>query len=186
MQFHPLTPERWSDFETLFGTKGACTGCWCMHWRQRGKVWETRTNEGNKAQFRAIVAAGPPPGILAYVEGIAVGWCQVGPHQAYDRFVHSRTKQPLDDKTTWVINCFYIAKDHRKTGLTPKLITAAVAFAKKHGAQRVEGFPIAKSAHPLPAPFAFVGTPSSFERAGFRAVRRKIGNRFSTRYCLDL
>ena len=26
----PLTPDRWDDFETLFGERGACGGCWCM------------------------------------------------------------------------------------------------------------------------------------------------------------
>jgi hypothetical protein len=24
-----LTPERWSDFEYLFGKQGVCYGCWC-------------------------------------------------------------------------------------------------------------------------------------------------------------
>lgn len=31
--FHPLTAEAWSDFEELFGRRGACGGCWCMWWR---------------------------------------------------------------------------------------------------------------------------------------------------------
>jgi hypothetical protein len=33
LTFVPLTKERWSDFETLFGVRGACGGCWCMFWR---------------------------------------------------------------------------------------------------------------------------------------------------------
>jgi hypothetical protein len=33
LAFHPLTPERWHDLEQLFGTRGACGGCWCMWWR---------------------------------------------------------------------------------------------------------------------------------------------------------
>ena len=28
-EYHPLTPERWDDFELLFGPNGACAGCWC-------------------------------------------------------------------------------------------------------------------------------------------------------------
>jgi hypothetical protein len=35
--FHPLTPEAWSDFEELFGRRGACGGCWCMWWRLKKK-----------------------------------------------------------------------------------------------------------------------------------------------------
>jgi len=33
LEFYPVTPARWPDFETLFGEKGACGGCWCMLWR---------------------------------------------------------------------------------------------------------------------------------------------------------
>lgn len=29
----PATRERWSDLERLFGERGACGGCWCMHRR---------------------------------------------------------------------------------------------------------------------------------------------------------
>ncbi|MBM4430292.1 MAG: GNAT family N-acetyltransferase, partial [Chloroflexi bacterium] len=32
-EFHRLTPERWADFEELFGPRGAAGGCWCMWWR---------------------------------------------------------------------------------------------------------------------------------------------------------
>jgi hypothetical protein len=33
LAFHPLTPDRWADLETLFGPRGACCCCWCMAWR---------------------------------------------------------------------------------------------------------------------------------------------------------
>jgi len=37
-----LTPERWSDLERLFGTNGACAGCWCIWWRlEKGERFET-------------------------------------------------------------------------------------------------------------------------------------------------
>ena len=29
-EFAALTPERWPDFERLFGRGGAYGGCWCM------------------------------------------------------------------------------------------------------------------------------------------------------------
>ena len=29
--FHPLTPDRWADFEDLFGPdRGGNSGCWCL------------------------------------------------------------------------------------------------------------------------------------------------------------
>ena len=33
LDIHPLTPDRWDDFEELFGERGAYGGCWCMWWR---------------------------------------------------------------------------------------------------------------------------------------------------------
>ncbi|HEB84575.1 MAG TPA: N-acetyltransferase, partial [Bacteroidetes bacterium] len=33
LEVYPLSPERWGDFEALFGERGACGGCWCMYWR---------------------------------------------------------------------------------------------------------------------------------------------------------
>ena len=45
LTFYPLTPERWKDFEELFGPRGACGGCWCMWWRlKRSEFEKLRTN----------------------------------------------------------------------------------------------------------------------------------------------
>ena len=60
-EFHPLTPELWSDLEQLFGARGACGGCWCMWWRlsagefaagNRAKV--VRTINGRTTEIDAI------------------------------------------------------------------------------------------------------------------------------------
>jgi hypothetical protein len=46
LQFHPVTKKRWTDFETLFGERGACGGCWCMLWRLRRKEFESQKKWG--------------------------------------------------------------------------------------------------------------------------------------------
>ncbi len=78
LAFSPLTPDRWGDFETLFGERGACGGCWCMLWRRERKDFEAGKGTGNKAAMRGVVDA-EIPGILAYAEGAPVGWCAVAP-----------------------------------------------------------------------------------------------------------
>jgi hypothetical protein len=40
LEFHPVKNKRWADFETLFGERGACGGCWCMLWRLARKEFE--------------------------------------------------------------------------------------------------------------------------------------------------
>ncbi len=64
MEFKPLTPNNWDDFEDLMGPRGAYGGCWCMWWRLTRKVFEQQQGEGNRRAMQAIVASGRVPGIL--------------------------------------------------------------------------------------------------------------------------
>jgi len=48
LEFHPLTPERWRDLESLFGPRGACGGCWCMFWKLPRREFSRRKGEGNR------------------------------------------------------------------------------------------------------------------------------------------
>ena len=76
----PLTPARWADLELVFGDgSGACGHCWCMYWRMPRREFEASMGAGTRRLFRALVEAGPPPGLLAYRGGTPVGWIQVGP-----------------------------------------------------------------------------------------------------------
>ena len=45
LAIHPLTPDRWDDFETLFGKNGACAGCWCMWWQMSQSAWLAQKGE---------------------------------------------------------------------------------------------------------------------------------------------
>jgi len=45
MKFLPVTKEAWSDFESLFGVRGACGGCWCMLWRLKRSEFEQQKGE---------------------------------------------------------------------------------------------------------------------------------------------
>ena len=72
-----------------------------MWWRMRPKDYKARKGEGNRRAFRALVAAGPPPGLLAYDGGRAVGWCAVGPRASLPRFDNSRNLAPVDDQPVW-------------------------------------------------------------------------------------
>ena len=67
---YPLTPDRWDDLVDLFGPeRGANSGCWCMWWRMPRADWKAVPREEKRDRFRAIVEAGPPPGVLAYDGG---------------------------------------------------------------------------------------------------------------------
>jgi len=53
----PLIPERWDDFATLFGPKGACAGCWCMYWRLKRSDFVRGKGDGNRDAMRDLVQA---------------------------------------------------------------------------------------------------------------------------------
>lgn len=169
---HPLTPERWGDLEALFGPRGACGGCWCMWWRLRRVDFGRQQGEGNRLALKALVDAGEVPGLLACAGGEAVGWCSVGPREAYPVLDRSPVLKRVDERPVWSVVCFYVAPAWRGRGVMTRLLEAAVAYAREHGAALVEGYP--KDA-PGRAPdlYLFTGLMPTFERAGFVEVARR-------------
>jgi len=170
-EFHALTPGRWDDLVALFGPRGACAGCWCMFPRLTSAEWKTQ-GASNRRAFQRIVRAGDPPGLLAYEDGRAVGWVAVAPRLAYKRFERSRILQPVDEKPTWSVPCFFIDRSRRGRGLTTALLRAACIYAASRGAERIEGYPL-EPAKPMPAAFAWHGLASAFRAAGFHEVARR-------------
>jgi len=69
LEFHPLTPERWDDFETLFGKRGACGGCWCMWWRLLRSDFELQKGEVNRRAMKKIVGSGEVRAFLPMTRG---------------------------------------------------------------------------------------------------------------------
>ena len=169
----PLTPERWPDLETLFGPRGACAGCWCMWWRLRRSQFQKQQGPKNRRAFRRIVLAGEVPGLLAYVERKPVAWCAVAPRETYPVLERSRTLKRIDDQPAWSVVCFFIARVFRRKGLTLKLLRAAVEFARKRGAEIIEGYPVEPKGSKMPDAFAWTGFPSAFRKAGFVEVLRR-------------
>ena len=187
LECHPLTPDRWHDFEMLFGERGAYGGCWCMFWRMPASAWNQATKEQNKQGIEAIVASGPPPGLLAYAGDQAVGWVSVGPREAFPRLERSRTLKRLDERPTWSVNCFFIARPYRGQGLMLVLLQAAVDYARSQGAAVIEGYPAEPGEDKrLGTMEGYVGIASVFRQAGFRLATRQVGGKELSRYQLAL
>jgi GNAT superfamily N-acetyltransferase len=182
--FHALTPDRWDDFELLFGANGACGGCWCTTWRRPRSEYNASKGAGNRRFFLKVVKTGPPPGILGYVNGEAVAWCAVAPRADYPSLERSRILQPVDDKPVWSVSCFFIRRDHRRKGVTVPLLRAAVEFVKSQGGTIVEGYPVEPRSDDMPVVFAWTGFASAFLAAGFRECARRSEGRPIMRYDL--
>jgi uncharacterized protein YndB with AHSA1/START domain/GNAT superfamily N-acetyltransferase len=175
--FHPLTPDRWRDLETLFGPRGACGGCWCMAWRLTPAEFGRRKGDGNRRALRSLVTKGATPGILAYDGDAPVGWCAVAPREATPRLEQSRVLARLDDAPVWSVTCFFVAKAYRRQGVTVALLRAAAAYAGGQGARILEGYPMEPRQDELPAAFAWTGLAAAFREAGFAEVARRSATR---------
>ena len=173
IRFRPLTLDRWADFETLFGPRGACAGCWCMWWKLKRSDWERRKGSGTKRAMKAIVRAGTVPGLIAYAGGEPAGWIAVEPRERYSLLERSRILQPLDDRPVWSITCFFVRREHRGRGLSVALIEAAVDHVRRAGGTIVEAYPVQPKKSPMPPVFAATGLAAAFLRAGFRECARR-------------
>jgi GNAT superfamily N-acetyltransferase len=169
----PLTAARWDDFESLFGPRGACGGCWCMWWRETHAEFERRKGEGNRRAMRSIVSSGEVPGIVGYIDGLPVAWCSVAPRERYPRLERSRILKRIDEEPVWSVVCFYIAKQYRRLGLSRMILEEAALYAAGEGAGIIEGYPVEPKKGTMADVFACTGLAAAFRAAGFTEVARR-------------
>lgn len=177
LRVHPLTPDRWEDFQSLFGPRGACAGCWCMWWRLQRSDWSKGKGDGNRRAFRAVVHRGDPPGLLAYSGREAVGWVAIAPREAYPGLGRSRILKPVDEKPVWSVSCFFVARAFRRQGVTVELLKAAAKHARTQGAKILEGYPSEPGSGAVADAWVYTGLAGAFRRAGFKEVARPSAKR---------
>lgn len=184
LEFVPLTPERWTDFEELFGSHGAFGGCWCMWWRLTRAEFTRQQGEGNRLAMKAIVESEEVPGLLAYAHGRVVGWCSVAPREQFPVLQRSPVLKPVDNTPVWSVVCFFVEKACRKQGISTRLLQAAIDYARQQSAAVLEGYPIEPRKDEVPSFLAFTGPASMFRKAGFVEVARRSPTRPIMRYVL--
>ena len=177
----PLTDDRVPDLAELFGQGGDPKWCWCTWFRVRGRDWTNATAAENRAVLEAAVrderANDRAPGLVAYDEGVAVGWTSLGPRTDYERLANSRLLAPVDDAPVWSIVCFVVGRRSRGRGVATALLDAAIEYAREHGAKTLEAYPVeVPDGGRIPAANAYHGTLSMFERAGFSVIERRRWN----------
>jgi len=185
LAFYPLTGDRWTDFEQLFGERGACGGCWCMWWRLKRSQFEQQKGEGNRKAMKAIVDSGEVPGILTYSGNVPVGWCSVAPRASFPVLNRSRVLKKIDESPVWSIVCFFVEKNYRNKGVSVQLLRAAIEYVKERGGTVLEGYPVEPKKDKMPAAFAWTGLASAFKKAGFLEVARRSKTRPMMRFFIS-
>jgi GNAT superfamily N-acetyltransferase len=173
----PLTSDRFADLAALFSEGGDPRWCWCQYFRVRGLDWTNSDAAANRARLERLTADGPPPGLVAYRDGRAVGWVSLAPREAYDRLERAQLLARVDERPVWAIVCFVVSRRARGSGVAAALLDAAIAYAREQGATTLEAYPIDPAGVRVPAGSAYHGTLAMFERAGFDVVVRRQWNR---------
>jgi ribosomal protein S18 acetylase RimI-like enzyme len=128
--------------------------------------------KANRADLKALVDAGPPPGLIAYQGRVPVGWVTLGPREDFHKLEKSPVMKPVDDKPVWSIICFVVPSEHRRQGVAHALLKGAIAYARKRGAKLLEAYPVDKPGRSSDVNMWF-GAKSMYDRAGFKVVARR-------------
>ena len=174
MEVHPVTPDRWPDVVDLFTRKGprggtpVTDGCWCQFWLLRGKEADEAWGPKGRRRLETEVKDGDEPGLLAYIDGVPVGWCRIGPRAKFERLAHSATLRPVDDQPVWSVVCFYVHPDAKRLGVGGALLAGAERLAAARGGRIVEAYPVGLKQINLDA---YTGYLPMFSAAGYELVR---------------
>ncbi len=163
LEFHPVTADRLGDLARFARTHGRFRYCSCMRWRMTSSEFARSPPTARAARLVRMVRDGNPVGVLAYANGVPIGWCSVAPRETYAALARYKKLAPIDDRPVWAIACFFVDARFRRRGVPVALLEAAVAYAFSHGAHRVEGYPVEPGRL-----YGFMGTLPTFERVGFR------------------
>lgn len=169
VEVHPATSDRWADLLPIFGGTGT-NHCWCQYWRLTSGDY-ARTSFPEREELLHEQSRGePPPGMVAYLDGQAVGWCGFGPRQEMGRLVRSRTIPKVDDQPVWAVFCFLVRPGYRRRGVGQALLQGVINEARRRRVPGLEAYPVDTGGRRIQTTAAYVGTVSMFEAAGFRRV----------------
>lgn len=156
-----------------------------MWWRLKRSEFAKRKGAGNRRALKKIVESGEVPGILAYAGGEPVAWCSIAPRERFPLLERSRTLKRVDEQPVWSVVCFFVARPFRGKGITVPVLRAAVKYAREHGAEVIEGYPMEPKRGRMPDVFAWTGFAPTFRRADFVEVLRRSESRPIMRYSVS-
>jgi len=179
----PANEASWEDLQAVFSSRADPSRCYCQRYKmQPRESWASVGTEELALRFRSQTDCGhagsrTTSGLVAYLDGEAVGWCAVEPRTSYARLL-LKTRVPWEgraedkaDEGVWAVTCFVTRAGFRNRGISRALAHAAVDFARECGARALEGYPMITQAGQEMMPVELhVGSRSIFADAGFTEV----------------
>ncbi len=150
----PANQAGCDDLRALFGTRGAAATCQCQRYKLApGESFRSMPVEERAHRLRVQTACGDPgspgtSGLVAVLDGEAVGWCAVEPRCHYHGMLRNQRvpwagrDEDKQDGTVWAITCLFARAGLRRRGVSRALVLAAVDFARSGGARVLEAYPM--------------------------------------------
>jgi GNAT superfamily N-acetyltransferase len=119
------------------------------------------------------IDSGALQGYLAFVEGVAIGWCNANNKSNYpiESCTGARFYAPAEKREKAVV-CFEIAPEFRGKGVATALLTCVCEDAKAEGCIAVEGFPFVRAER---YEWDCTGPIRLYEKVGFAKVAEQDG-----------
>lgn len=147
-----LTPALADDFFRLFEEvafpdypEWGCKCYCCFFHVGSAEQWKKRSGEENRKVAEGLIAAGEMSGLLAYADGLPVGWCHfddksklTGLKVFYPHLIGGK------DRVGSIV-CFTVAQDYRRKGVATRLLQGACEELKARGFAVAEAYPHADS-----------------------------------------
>jgi GNAT superfamily N-acetyltransferase len=124
------------------------------------------------------------PGFLAFEQGQPVAWCAVEPRERYPRLAGWRALAPVDDQPVWSISCLFVRAGCRRRGLSLAMLQHAKRFVAARGGSLIEAYPKDQPAASTGANSLWTGLASTFAKADFVEVERRLPRRPIMRFDL--
>jgi len=176
-----LTPERVGDYQSFFDHDAfrdfpAWQSCYCMetHRTQTDEEWSARSGADNRADMSEMISRGQVTGLLAYVDGKPVGWCNYGETTHLSGVMMKLKLLPREHDSIGAIACFVIAAQYRRHGVATKLLETALDRLRRRGVKTVEAYPRREGDGSDQGHYR--GSLSMFEQAGFKPYRELAHN----------
>lgn len=179
MSHRPLTIRRLSPglrddflgfFEgPAFADNPKWNSCFCqfLHVDHSIVTWSERTAEENRASACERIDCGRMQGLLAYRDGLVVGWCNAAPRLLLDAYAD----EPIPEAGhVGQIACFVVAREQRRSGVARELLEQACAMLRDQGLRVAEANPSRDAATDAANHY---GPLALYLSAGFRVVRER-------------
>ena len=154
----PLTPELADDyfdfFENRAFTDDSPYRCYCQMYQMSKEQVKTAFDhadglDGGQVSRKVAeqqIASGALQGYLAFIDSMAIGWCNVNDRANFpvepctDTYFYA----PPEKREKAVV-CFEVAPEYRGKGIATALLQRAISDAKAEGYIAVTAFPVVRS-----------------------------------------